>query len=89
MATVAARGKQVPHHTSPCTAVPYIPVSSYRDEDEGLDFGSSGNTGAYFAKKGVAKAIKSDYAKKKIKNVLRTNIWIKLWTVSHQIYPKN
>ena len=27
------------------------------------------NTGAYFAKKGVAKAIKSDYAKKKIKNV--------------------
>jgi len=40
MATVAARGKQVPHHTSPCTAVPYIPVSSYRDEDEGLDFGS-------------------------------------------------
>ena len=40
MATVAARGKQAPHHTSPCTAVPYIPVSSYRDEDEGLDFGS-------------------------------------------------
>ena len=27
------------------------------------------NTGAYFAKKGAAKAIKSDYAKKKIKNV--------------------
>ena len=27
------------------------------------------NTGAYLAKKGVAKAIKSDYAKKKIKNV--------------------
>ena len=27
------------------------------------------NTGAYFAKKSVAKAIKSDYAKKKIKNV--------------------
>ena len=27
------------------------------------------NTGAYFAKKGVAKAIKSDYAKNKIKNV--------------------
>ena len=27
------------------------------------------NTGAYLARKGVAKAIKSDYAKKKIKNV--------------------
>lgn len=40
MATVAAWGKQAPHHTSPCTAIPYIPVSSYHDEDEGLDFGS-------------------------------------------------
>ena len=43
------------------------------------------NSGAYLARKGVAKAIKSDYAKKKIK-MLQISILIKSLTVSHQIY---
>ena len=32
--------EQILHHTSPWTAIPYFPVTSYHDEDEGLDFGS-------------------------------------------------
>ena len=39
-------------------------------------------------RKGASEAVKSDLAKKTIK-VLQTNIWIKLWIVLHQIYPKN